>query len=110
MESSSPPHDVGLARPAAEQSGPSAAPAPTGRARRILAVAVTGPAVLVAAALYLLVSPLIALATGLVRIVLEIRDTAVRPRPFVGARPGLPGRDRPSPAPDASGPEDGAPD
>lgn len=50
------------------------------------------------ALVYLVGAPLIALATGFVQILMEVRDNAVRPRPFLGARHGLPFLDPPVPA------------
>jgi hypothetical protein len=41
-------------------------------------------------ALYLIAGPLIGFATGLGQIIMEIRENAVRPRPFVGRRHGFP--------------------
>lgn len=49
------------------------------------------------AAVYLIGAPLVALATGCGQIMLEIRENAVRPRPFLGARHGLPFLDPPKP-------------
>lgn len=47
------------------------------------------------ALVYLVGAPFIALATGTAQIVVDIRDNAVRPRPFVGARHGFPFLDPP---------------
>lgn len=47
---------------------------------------------------YLIAAPLVALGTGVSQILLEIRENAVRPRPFLGARHGFPFLD-PSPVP-----------
>jgi hypothetical protein len=51
------------------------------------------------ALVYLVAAPLIALATGAGQILMEVRDNAVRPRPFTGARHGFPFLDPPPPAP-----------
>ena len=61
---------------------------------QVLARAVTGLGIVVVMGLYVLVSPLIALGAGLAEVITEIRDTMVRPRPFVGARHGFPFLDR----------------
>ena len=42
------------------------------------------------ALVYLIGAPLVAVATGVSQILLEVRETAVRPRPFLGARHGFP--------------------
>ncbi len=51
------------------------------------------------ALVYLIGAPLIAFVTGAEEILMEVRDNAVRPRPFVGARHGFPFLDPPPPAP-----------
>ena len=51
----------------------------------------------VIALVYLISAPLVAFATGVSQILLEVRENAVRPRPFLGARHGFPFLDR-SPA------------
>ena len=51
------------------------------------------------ALVYLIGAPLVALAIGAGQILMEVRDNAVRPRPFVGARHGLPFLDPPPPPP-----------
>lgn len=53
----------------------------------------------VVALIYLVGAPFVAMATGVGQIMMEVRDNAVRPRPFVGARHGLPFLDPPSPPP-----------
>jgi hypothetical protein len=50
------------------------------------------------ALVYLIGAPLLAIATGVSQILLEVRETAVRPRPFLGARHGFPFLD-PHPVP-----------
>ena len=57
---------------------------------------ITGVAVMIGAALLALVSPLIALWAGLVRVLTETRETAVRPRPFIGRIHGFPFLDPPA--------------
>ena len=76
-------------------------PAPAGRrgALRLVAAGISGFFGILAMALVLLLSPLITFFTGAVRLLAEIRDTAVRPRPFVGAVHGLPFLDPQPPAP-----------
>jgi hypothetical protein len=86
-----------------ERSAPSPTPAPPsagggGGLRRLIGMLIAGPAVAVGAALYVIVSPLVSLAAGAVEILAQVRDTIVRPRPFVGARHGLPFLD-PAPPP-----------
>lgn len=51
-------------------------------------------AVIVAMVLYLVVGPLIAVGTGLVTFVAEIRDGITRPLPFFGTPHGFPFLDR----------------
>ena len=46
------------------------------------------------AALSLIGAPIVAFMTGMGSILVEIRETTARPRPFVGARHGLPFLDR----------------
>jgi hypothetical protein len=53
----------------------------------------------IVALIYLIGAPIVAFITGVGQIAMEIRDNAVRPRPFVGARHGLPFLDPPVPAP-----------
>ena len=48
------------------------------------------------ALVYLIGAPLVAVATGVSQILLEVRETAVRPRPFLGARHGFPFLDPPA--------------
>ncbi len=48
------------------------------------------------ALVYLIGAPVVALATGVSQILLEVRETAVRPRPFLGARHGFPFLDPPA--------------
>ena len=62
----------------------------------LIGVNAVGVAVVMTAVV--VVSPLVAMGTGLWEIGMEVRDTAVRPRPFVGARHGFPFLD-PPPAP-----------
>ena len=59
----------------------------------------------VIALVYLLGAPLVAVATGLGQILLEVRENALRPRPFLGARHGFPFLD-PSPVALAEMPSD----
>ena len=51
------------------------------------------------ALVYLIGAPFVVLAIGTGQILMEVRDNAVRPRPFVGARHGLPFLDPPPPPP-----------
>jgi hypothetical protein len=53
-------------------------------------MAVNAVAVAAVMLVYLIVSPIVAMGTGLWQIGMEIRETAIRPRPFVGARHGFP--------------------
>jgi hypothetical protein len=53
----------------------------------------------VIAALYVIGGPVVGLVTGGWQIVMEVRENAARPRPFVGARHGLPFLDPDVPAP-----------
>lgn len=48
------------------------------------------------ALVYLIGAPFLAVATGVSQILLEVRETAVRPRPFLGARHGFPFLDPPA--------------
>jgi hypothetical protein len=68
-------------------------------------IALNAVAVGVVMVLVLLISPIVALGTGLWQIAMDVRDTAMRPRPFVGARHGFPFLDPPPAAPQASEPE-----
>ncbi len=49
----------------------------------------------VVAVIFLVMSPLVGLAAGAGRIMMEVRENAARPRPFVGARHGFPFLDPP---------------
>lgn len=60
------------------------------RPLRVLGAAAGALGMSVVAALYLIAGPLVGLATGAWQICMEVRENAVRPRPFVGARHGLP--------------------
>lgn len=53
----------------------------------------------IVAVIYLIGAPIVAFVTGVGQIAMEIRDNAVRPRPFVGARHGLPFLDPPESRP-----------
>lgn len=53
----------------------------------------------IVALIYIIGAPVVALITGIGQIAMEIRDNAVRPRPFVGARHGLPFLDPPASPP-----------
>lgn len=64
-------------------------------------IAVNAVGVAVVMLVMLVVTPLVAMGTGLWQIGMETRDTAVRPRPFVGARHGFPFLDPPAPEPPA---------
>jgi hypothetical protein len=77
-----------------DQSRMTAAPRDGLAPLEVVARAVAGVGVVVVMGLYIVVSPLIALGTGLAQIITEVRDTMVRPRPFVGARHGFPFLDR----------------
>jgi hypothetical protein len=82
---------------------------PEGRPLGVLgwvAMSLNAVAVAVVALLYLLISPLVALATGFWSVVTETRDTVVRPRPFVGADHGLPFLDPAPPPPPPPPPPD----
>lgn len=68
----------------------------TGGPVHLLGAAAGAVGVAVVAVIYLIGAPLVALATGTVQIAMEVRDNAVRPRPFVGARHGLPFLDVPN--------------
>jgi len=69
-------------------------------------IALNAVAVGIVMLVYLLISPIVALGTWLWQIGAEVRDTAMRPRPFVGARHGFPFLDpRPPAAPEAREPE-----
>ena len=72
----------------------------------VVAMTINAIVVAVVMGLYLIASPVLAMATGLWEVLAEIRDTAVRPRPFVGARHGMPFLDPPvaAPAPAAEEP------
>jgi hypothetical protein len=61
-------------------------------------MALNAVAVALIAVICLVLSPIIAMGTKLWEILTKIRDTAVRPRPFVGAKHGFPLLD-PPPAP-----------
>ncbi len=69
------------------------APAPV----RVVGAAAGAVGVGIVALVYLVGAPFIALGTGFVQILMEVRDNAVRPRPFLGARHGLPFLDPPAP-------------
>ena len=85
---------VPMSRPAHNQ-GPLPASGDAERAAaQLLSRAVSAVGVVAAMGLYLAVSPLIAMGTGFIGFLLEIRDAVVRPRPLVGARHGLPFLDR----------------
>lgn len=66
----------------------------------VRAIGVTAGAIgaAVVATVYLVAAPFVALYAGFVHIVTEVHENAVRPRPFVGARHGLPFLDPPAPA------------
>ena len=64
--------------------------------RQIVGAAAGAVGVALIAAIYLIGAPLIAIWTGCVQIVSEIRENAMRPRPFQGTRHGLPFLDPPN--------------
>jgi hypothetical protein len=69
-------------------------------------IALNAVAVGLVMVVYLVIAPLVALGTGLWQIVMEVRETAMRPSPFVGARHGFPFLDPRPPEPQkASEPE-----
>jgi hypothetical protein len=72
-------------------------PGSRGRFAWIL-IAVNAVAVTIVMLVYLVISPFVALGTGLWQIGMEVRETALRPRPFVGARHGFPFLDPKPPA------------
>jgi hypothetical protein len=53
-----------------------------------------GVAVIVGMVLYLVVGPLIALGTGFLNFIAELRDGVIRPRPLFGTPHGFPFLDR----------------
>jgi len=73
----------------------SALPAPL----RVVGAAAGAVGVAIIALIYLVGAPLVAFVTGAGQILMEVRDNAVRPRPFVGTRHGLPFLDPPPPPP-----------
>ena len=62
---------------------------------RVVGAAAGAVGVAIIALVYLVGAPFVAVATGAGQILMEVRDNAVRPRPFVGARHGLPFLDPP---------------
>ena len=66
---------------------------------RVVGAAAGAVGVAIIALVYLIGAPFVALAIGAGQILMEVRDNAVRPRPFVGARHGLPFLDPPPPPP-----------
>ena len=66
---------------------------------RVVGVAAGAVGVAIIALVYLVGAPFVAVATGAGQILMEVRDNAVRPRPFVGARHELPFLDPPPPPP-----------
>lgn len=66
---------------------------------RVVGAAAGAVGVAIIALVYLIGAPFLAFATGASQILMEVRDNAVRPRPFVGARHGLPFLDPPPPPP-----------
>lgn len=74
------------------------APGQVPAAVRVLGSAASAVGGGLVAALYLLGAPVVAFATGVGQILVETRENAVRPRPFVGARHGLPFLDRVAPS------------
>jgi hypothetical protein len=66
---------------------------------RVVGAAAGAVGAAIIALVYLIGAPLIAFVTGAGEILMEVRDNAVRPRPFVGARHGFPFLDPPPPAP-----------
>lgn len=75
------------------QVPPSSAPSEP-VAAQLMGRVVAAVGVVVGVVLYLVVGPLIALGTGFLGFVAEIRDGVTRPRPFRGARHGFPFLDR----------------
>jgi hypothetical protein len=80
-------HDSSV--PGHPQSRPTPAPL------RVVARTLGGVGVVVIMAAYVAISPVITLLTGMAEILTEVRETLLRPRPFVGARHGFPFLDRP---------------
>ncbi len=68
---------------------------------RVLGAVAGAVGVTIVAAIYLVGAPIVALVTGTGQILMEIRDNALRPRLFVGARHGMPFLDPAPPAPPA---------
>ncbi len=66
---------------------------------RVIGAAAGAVGVAIIALVYLIGAPLIAFVTGAGQILMEVRDNAVRPRPFIGARHGFPFLDPPPPSP-----------
>lgn len=66
---------------------------------RVVGAAVGAVGVAIIALIYLVGAPLVAFVTGVGQILMEVRDNAVRPRPFIGARHGFPFLDPPPPEP-----------
>jgi hypothetical protein len=77
---------------------------PTGPVRYVV-MSLNAVAVALIALVCLVLSPIIAMGTGLWELLTEIRDTAVRPRPFVGAKHGFPFLDPPAAPTPAAEPE-----
>jgi hypothetical protein len=73
---------------------------------RVLGAAAGALGVGIVALIYLVGAPIVAFVTGVGQIAMEIRDNAVRPRPFVGARHGLPFLDPPAAQPSRDGDAD----
>jgi hypothetical protein len=69
------------------------------RPLRYLIIAANAVVVGLLGLLLVIASPFIALGTGFWGVLTDIRDTALRPRPFVGARHGFPFLDPPKAAP-----------
>ncbi|MEW6582963.1 MAG: hypothetical protein AB1416_09400 [Actinomycetota bacterium] len=68
----------------------------------------SGVGVVLAVLVVVVASPVIALVTKLGDVALEVRDAFVRPRPFTGARHGMPFLDpAPPPRPASPDPPDG---
>lgn len=66
---------------------------------RVIGAAAGAAAGAIITLVYLIGAPLIAFVTGTGQILMEVRDNAARPRPFIGARHGFPFLDPPPPAP-----------
>lgn len=74
-------------------------PAPGSHASAVAEVigrVIAGVGLVVGVVVYLVVGPLIALCTGFLGFMAEVRDSITRPRPFFGTPHGFPFLDRPA--------------